>query len=1549
MNWQPNWARVGIATSLLVILLTSLLQAQDPFVQITFSWEKVMASRGVSWADYDNDGYPDFYVSNGVTGYKQVNFLYHNNGDGTFTRVMTGPPVEDQYVTYGSSWGDYDNDGDLDLYVAVTTGTYDDPVINNCLYVNNGDGTFTKNTTAGPPVNERESTCAVGWGDYDNDGFLDLFIKNGTYPKQPNSLYRSNGDGTFTEIVGIPLVGNENATLVSRFAWGDYDNDGDPDLAIAGGDGENNAIWRNDGNNTFTKLVNQNGMSIIQGSYSSAPCWGDYDNDGDLDLFMSNYGKNGPAKNFLYRNDGNDVFTKIVDGDIVNEEKCSLGCAWGDIDNDGDLDLFVGNDIFFKNSLFINNGDGTFTKDTTSVVTDSSFTYGAAFADFNKDGFIDLFICREAKNILYQNNGPNNGNTNHWINLQCTGTNSNRAGIGAKVRVKATIDGQVRWQMREISAQNGYGSHDDLRAHFGLGDATLIDELIIEWPSGLVQTLTSVAVDQFLTIIESDQSEMIKITAPNGGEQFQAGNAHEITWQSHNISGTVKIEFSTDGGATWNLIADGEPDDGSYSWQVPHAPSENCRIRITDSDGSPFDVSDNPFTILPIMHVLTISVNPAETGTTDPSIGEHSYALGTVVTLIATSAEGYEFVNWSGDVADPNNDTTSVLIDGDKMVTANFKDSTTYLIIATPNGGEDWEVSSLHDITWSSNKTSGKVTIEFSADSAATWTVVADTTEDDGLFSWTIPNSLSNKCLVRVSDVDGHPTDISDTLFTISMPPFITVQSPNGGEDWEVGSVQQITWSSNKTSGTVKIEFSSDSAATWIDIVASTEDDGLFEWTIPSTPSARCLVRVTDSDGDPNDVSDAVFTISQVPFISLVSPNGGEDWKVGSVHDISWSSNKTSGKVTIEFSADSAVTWILVADTTEDDGIFSWTIPNSISSKCLVRVSDVDGDPVDVSNAVFSISPQSFQLKMVADPPEGGATEPAVGDHSFSDGSIVRVIAFPASGYVFLNWTGDVADPNNDTTTVTMNADKIVTAHFAAVPAAIADLRASVQGSHILLEWSSVDGATSYHVYRDTSYNFIPDRDHGSNRIATGITDEDPGTEGVQWTDTGHGAQIVGDVNRNYFYRVTAVSSVESEPSNLASEFDYQLVTTARTDINEIAVIMNTLKGRQPIRNAEELAQAIPYCTDVYYWDAAVQGIVGHVKGLPFNNFNVVPGYPYMINVTKDTVWTVAGSYADTSFHLITTSKTDINHIAVPLSKNYLTNAEQLGQDIPNCTDVYAWDAVNQGLIGHVVGLPFANFDVSVGHSYYVNVTADTVWPAPEKTAATSLLLSASGKSSKAVAKEVSKSGRAVPHTVYGRLIYPQDKTIRSEDLELCAWLAGHEGEVEAANPAGSGCDGEFWWVSVSSISPAWAVGDTLQIAIREKSGSYVGTTFVVLSDAGSDNAGVLRLDRASIAASAASTSLPEQFVLNQNYPNPFNPATLISFQLPEARTVTLKVFNLLGDEIRTLLNEKKQAGYHQISWDGKNDSGQEMPSGIYLIKIEAGEFRAYRKMVKIR
>jgi hypothetical protein len=226
-------------------------------------------SIGCAWGDYDNDGYLDLFVAN-----HDVNsFLYRNNRDGTFTKVTTGSITSgNTWGSIGCGWGDYDNDGYLDLFVAS------DP--NNLLFHNNGDGTFAK-VTSGSPVDEGKNCLGVAWGDYDKDGYLDLFVGHAT-----NGLfYRNNGDGTFTKIVS-GTIGNDSGGVVGC-AWGDYDNNGTPDLFVAR-DGANNSLYRNEGDGSFTKITS--GSIVNDGGRSFQGAWGDYDNDGYLDLFVSRQG-----------------------------------------------------------------------------------------------------------------------------------------------------------------------------------------------------------------------------------------------------------------------------------------------------------------------------------------------------------------------------------------------------------------------------------------------------------------------------------------------------------------------------------------------------------------------------------------------------------------------------------------------------------------------------------------------------------------------------------------------------------------------------------------------------------------------------------------------------------------------------------------------------------------------------------------------------------------------------------------------------------------------------------------------------------------------------------------------------------------------------------------------------------------------------------------------------------------------------------------------------------------------------------------------------------
>ncbi|MEO8427402.1 MAG: FG-GAP-like repeat-containing protein [Verrucomicrobiota bacterium] len=476
-------------------------------------------SFGCAWGDYNNDGFIDLLVCN-VSGdsTSPQHYLYRNNGDGTFTRITNGILVNEGLDgAFGVAWGDYDNDGNLDIFLA---GSNVYPPHPNRLYRNNGNRAFTKITT-GLLVTERVFSHAGVWADFDNDGLIDLFVANltpvgSTVPAQDNYLYRNKGDGTFDRI----SFGTKSFTNGDSWnaAAADFNNDGWTDLFVPQGgrrSPQNSLLYSNNHEGSFT--LQTNSIVFTNKANSVACAWGDYDNDGFLDLFVSNfYGRN----NFLYHNNGDGTFTQVTNDPVTLDGGTSVGCAWGDYDNDGWLDLFVANlgptdpstgDSIGPENNFLyhyhNNGDGTFTKITSfSLVNELGYSYGCAWADYDNDGFLDLFACNSGvtlsgTNFLYRNNGG----SNNWINVKLVGTVSNRAAIGAKVRVRATICGMAFWQMREISGGSNFGSQNDMRASFGLGDATNLDLVRIEWPSGIVQTMTNVAAKQFLTVVEHQE------------------------------------------------------------------------------------------------------------------------------------------------------------------------------------------------------------------------------------------------------------------------------------------------------------------------------------------------------------------------------------------------------------------------------------------------------------------------------------------------------------------------------------------------------------------------------------------------------------------------------------------------------------------------------------------------------------------------------------------------------------------------------------------------------------------------------------------------------------------------------------------------------------------------------------------------------------------------------------------------------------------------------------------------------------------------------------
>jgi hypothetical protein len=462
------------------------LQVDATFTKITTGG--IVTDQGdgesMAWIDYNNDGFVDLFSGVGSAG--PNNFLYRNNGDGTFTR-MTAATAGSVVQTGGedSAWGDYDNDGFLDLFVVTDSGPA-------ALHHGNANGIFNS-VAAGPLLNGNGTRHrAAAWADYDGDGYIDLFVTT------QNRIYRNDGNGTFTATTNAAIV---TSAVSPNCTWIDYNNDGRPDLWAAAGLNSPNYLYRNDGNGVFTRVGAEQAQGVVSiPAYSGV--FADYDNDGFADLWTT--AAFGVSGQHLYHNNRDGTFTEVTTQSGLTDLPNAISGTWGDYDNDGYLDLFVSSRS--KNLLYHNNGNGSFTLVSSgSVSADASLyneDYSCAWGDYNNDGFLDLSVGSinggvAAPNFLYKNNG----NSNAWLKVKLIGTSSNRAAIGAKVHVQTTIGGKTVSQLREVCGGGGYGAQN-LLPQFGLGDSTNAQLIRIEWPSGIVQEFSNSSSRRQLTITE---------------------------------------------------------------------------------------------------------------------------------------------------------------------------------------------------------------------------------------------------------------------------------------------------------------------------------------------------------------------------------------------------------------------------------------------------------------------------------------------------------------------------------------------------------------------------------------------------------------------------------------------------------------------------------------------------------------------------------------------------------------------------------------------------------------------------------------------------------------------------------------------------------------------------------------------------------------------------------------------------------------------------------------------------------------------------------------
>jgi len=587
---MKNLNKNYISPFLLTFLLWADLSSQ-PFIDINAGLIGLTVG-SAAWGDYDNDGDLDILI-NGWDGVEEYSIVYRND-NGTFVEINAGLTP----AAYGSSvaWGDYDNDGDLDI---LLSGRIDN--VNRVTKVYRNDNGNFIDTNAGLLG---LSGSSVAWGDYDNDGDLDILMTGWDGSTRNAKIYR-NDDTSFIDI-NVNIVGVTLGTV----AWGDYDNDGDLDILLTGLDNTlfwNSKVYRND-NGIFTD-INAN-LEEVDGS---SVAWGDYDNDGDLDIVLAGRTSFGVYSR-IYRNDNGNFIN--INANIVDVYESSS--VWGDFDNDGDFDLILcGYDYTMNYANIYRNDNGNFVNINAGLIGIQNRN-GAAWGDYDNDGDLDIlltgdngsgFITKIYRNDntstnsnpispsdFYSNQSGLNEITLSWNKSADNETSTNALTYNLRI---GTTSGNFDI-LSPMSDQNtgyrkipilGNTNHDTSWTVTNLAEGTYY------WSVQAIDNSfagSNFAVEQNFTIVNAT----LTVGYPNGGEVWFVGETEDILWTSQNVD-SVRIELSTDGGTSWTTIIDSIPSSGNYSWIVTASDSsDECLIKISDIQINGIDdISDGYFSI----------------------------------------------------------------------------------------------------------------------------------------------------------------------------------------------------------------------------------------------------------------------------------------------------------------------------------------------------------------------------------------------------------------------------------------------------------------------------------------------------------------------------------------------------------------------------------------------------------------------------------------------------------------------------------------------------------------------------------------------------------------------------------------------------------------------------------------------------------------------------------------------------------------------------------------------------------------------------------------
>jgi hypothetical protein len=533
-----------LGAGLLALPLLAPAQTLNGWTRITDSANPITTFatpgpyKGAAWVDVNNDGWLDLFAA--------PNGLFLGQGGGQFIEATTPIGARPGQLPSGCSWADLDNDGDLDMVLAQFP---------SAVYLNNGNATFQDITSRFPGLNSY-AAWAAAFGDVNQDQKLDLILvhANGFHPASatpmPCSLYLQQATGTTFQprLTGHAFTDSLGAYTVPY--WTDYDLDGDQDLFIASGTAATaeldfcyKNLWAETGTATLQRMTTE--AFAAQRQDGQQYSFIDVDNDLDLDLCLTNYGA-APTRFFLNQN-GQYVAAPAPFA-VTGQH---LSNSWGDFDNDGDQDVFITSDSR-GTAFYRNNGHGMFL--AAPSMNGPAGGAGLVAGDYDNDGDLDVFIngrvAAPAAVGLYRNDGAAAGC--NWVNIRLTGTASNRSALGARVMLKASINGQPTWQLRTVSAQNSFQGQHDLRVHFGLNQATTIDSLVVVWPAGGRQRFGPLAPNRFYALTEGQGLNVVTATRPAELSLPLAVRVSPVPARDH-----IVVELAPDRGPAQLTLTDG--------------------------------------------------------------------------------------------------------------------------------------------------------------------------------------------------------------------------------------------------------------------------------------------------------------------------------------------------------------------------------------------------------------------------------------------------------------------------------------------------------------------------------------------------------------------------------------------------------------------------------------------------------------------------------------------------------------------------------------------------------------------------------------------------------------------------------------------------------------------------------------------------------------------------------------------------------------------------------------------------------------------------------